>query len=259
MITSTRGNHAKGAPLQLALGRARLAHRALRYSYKLDPKEIRLIRGWLRPGNTAIDFGAHKGAYTWWLARQVGRTGRVAAVEPQEMLAERLRALFARTPQVSAHWAAGSDSVGTATLSLRSATGPTHGASISGFSSGPTEATVEVPTMTLGEVVRVARLDRVDLIKCDTEGAELRILTAGRDIIEQHRPALLVECEARHERGDEICRVQSLRHLFEPMGYSISCVFGRELVPVDRFDASRHQQYGDGPYGNNFWITPERR
>ena len=49
--------------------------RALRYRYRLEPQEIRLVQRHLVAGAVAVDVGAHKGAYTWWMRRAVGETG----------------------------------------------------------------------------------------------------------------------------------------------------------------------------------------
>ena len=60
----------------------------------------------------------------------------------------------------------------------------------------------QVPVM-----VSVDRLDafcsreaigRVDFVKIDVEGAELQVLQGGREVIEAHRPTMLIEIEARH-------------------------------------------------------------
>jgi FkbM family methyltransferase len=41
-------------------------------------------------------------------------------------------------------------------------------------------------------------IGRLDFVKVDVEGAELQVLEGGRDVIEAHRPAMLIEIEARH-------------------------------------------------------------
>jgi hypothetical protein len=41
-------------------------------------------------------------------------------------------------------------------------------------------------------------IDRVDFVKIDVEGAELHVLEGGREVIEAHRPTMLIEIEARH-------------------------------------------------------------
>lgn len=46
-------------------------------------KEIAFVRRFLQPGMVALDIGANIGIYTQVMARIVGPTGRVHAVEPQ--------------------------------------------------------------------------------------------------------------------------------------------------------------------------------
>ena len=55
----------------------RYLYRAWRYRLKLDPAEIKAILVNLAPGDVAIDIGAHKGAYTYWLQKRVSDSGRV--------------------------------------------------------------------------------------------------------------------------------------------------------------------------------------
>ena len=205
-------------------------------------------------GDTAIDLGAHKGAYTYWLARAVGREGRVVAVEAQEALAKRLEAVMARRPQVRVKWAAISDSTGTGQLSLRP-DGSSHGASIAGFPDGRVGATVPTPTITLADLVAEMGLTRLDFIKCDVEGHERTVFRAGAEVIERLRPTILVECEDRHAEGGG--GVAELAAIFEPMRYRIRFFSAGKLTPLAEFDADRHQVYGEGEYCNNFWLAPE--
>ena len=72
--------------------RLRLLYRAYRYRWKNDPAEIAFVRAHVRPGSIALDVGAHKGGYTYWLAHGVGPNGHVYAFEPQPRLAAALRA-----------------------------------------------------------------------------------------------------------------------------------------------------------------------
>ena len=45
----------------------------------------------LKLGDTAIDIGAHKGAYTYWMSKYVGNEGRVFSFEPQREIYEILK------------------------------------------------------------------------------------------------------------------------------------------------------------------------
>lgn len=230
----------------------RLLARAWKYRRKLDPAEVRFVLDTVKPGDRVIDLGSHKGAYTYWLAKAVGKSGRVVAVEPQKNLAERLGRLMEARPNVGVKWAAISDTTGTGTLSLRP-DGSSHGASINGFSDGNVGATVSVPTITLADLMAEQKLDRLDFIKCDVEGHEGAVFHASRAVIEREKPTILLECEDRHAQGEH-GGVAGLRRIFEPMGYRIRFFKGGKLLPMSEFEAKRDQNYGHGEYCNNFVL-----
>ena len=77
------------------IDRGKWIYRAWRYRLKLEPSSVRFLLDYLRPGDVAIDIGAHKGAMTHWMARSVGRGGSVYAFEPQPVLAARLQRMAA--------------------------------------------------------------------------------------------------------------------------------------------------------------------
>ncbi len=230
----------------------RLLARAWKYRRKLDPAEVRFVLDTVKPGDRIIDLGAHKGAYTYWLAKAAGKSGRVVAVEPQKNLAERLGQLMEAKPNVGVKWAAISDTTGTGMLSLRP-DGSSHGASINGFSDGNVGATVEVPTITLTDLMAEHHMDRLDFIKCDVEGHEGAVFHASRDAIDRYRPTIMLECEDRHAQG-EFGGVSGLRKIFEPMNYRIRFFKNGSLHPISEFDARRDQNYGQGEYCNNFVL-----
>ena len=90
----------------------KLLYRALRYRYRIDPHEIRFILQRLQSGQIAVDVGAHKGGYLYWMQRQVGRQGRCFAFEPQIQLFENLRLDFDTMPHVKVEHMALSNVVG---------------------------------------------------------------------------------------------------------------------------------------------------
>ena len=71
----------------------RLKARADKYRRRSDPGGIRFLLETLRPGDTALDIGAHKGGYAYWMLKQVGKDGKVYAFEPQLSLFEHLMKL----------------------------------------------------------------------------------------------------------------------------------------------------------------------
>jgi hypothetical protein len=62
------------------LEKFKLYHRAFQYWFRDDPAEIRYLQSRLKKGDVAIDIGAHKGGYTFWMRRLVGSSGRVIAL-----------------------------------------------------------------------------------------------------------------------------------------------------------------------------------
>ncbi len=76
-------------------------YRAWRYRLKLDKDEIAFLMRALSKKDTAIDVGAHKGAYTYWMRRCVGKQGRVISFEPQKKLADYLAHIYDADPVVT--------------------------------------------------------------------------------------------------------------------------------------------------------------
>ena len=75
--------------------RLRYLYRAYRYRWRVDPAEIRFLCERLLPGDVAVDVGAFKGAYTYWMRRCVGASGAVVAFEPQPEQAAYIRRMIA--------------------------------------------------------------------------------------------------------------------------------------------------------------------
>lgn len=171
--------------------------------------EVRGLRQFVSPGDVVVDAGAALGIYTSVLSRLVGPTGVVLSVEP-------LPGLYARydgwlrlrsAANVRRYAVALADRPHAATLSVplrrgRPVTGRafvTSGADGLGSNdefAGQLER--QVPVTTLDALVRRARLDRVDFVKADVEGAEAALLRGAGGIIQAFRPYVLLEVEDRH-------------------------------------------------------------
>lgn len=240
----------------------RLIQRAHRYRNRHDPAELEAIRNALTPGATVLDIGAHKGAYTYWMSKWSRPGGRLIAIEPQPDLAANLRTLYASASDITVIHGAVGPTVGTVTLHIPG-DGPSHGASIRQLQGGNgiTIREVAVPCFTLESIVSQQQLDRLDLIKCDTEGAERDIFQAGSCVLERFKPTVLVECERRHANDDDD-PVGELWSIFKAIGYTGHCFCGGRLIPIDEFDYNTHQRDPDDKpnYGNNFFFThPEKK
>ena len=61
----------------------RWVFRAWKYRLFTEQQEIKFLLENLSPGQTAVDIGSYKGAYTYWMSKRIGSTGKVFAFEPQ--------------------------------------------------------------------------------------------------------------------------------------------------------------------------------
>jgi FkbM family methyltransferase len=193
--------------------------------------EVAALRPFVRPGAICLDIGAEYGLYTWVLSALAGPTGAVHSVEPLPGPAKWLRtvtgALGCRN--VTVHRTALGERAQDGTMSLpRRRLLPVHGrAYLTEGASGPgpnrefpRAVEVATPVRTVDGLCHHMRLDRVDFIKADVEGAEAAVLSGAGRTLQRHRPALLLEIEDRHlaKYGTE---PQELVRRLEDMGYAM--------------------------------------
>jgi FkbM family methyltransferase len=145
-----------------------------------------------------FDVGAHAGQYTKLFAR-AARDGRVYAFEPGSYARAILRTVvwLHRLSNVAVLPIALGAEIGLHTLSI-----PVKGSGSFAFGLshlGEPEprwnavAQEVVALTTIDEVVRTLALDRLDFIKADIEGWELRLLHGAEASLERFRPRLLLE------------------------------------------------------------------
>lgn len=237
------------APLSLA-ERARFVYRAHKARWRDQRAAIAELTRTLRPGDVALDVGAHKGSFTYWLARAAA-PGKVLALEPQAELARYLRRACAasRLDNVDVRTCAASRRSGRAVLAVPG-DGPAHGASLEpAVELRGTVRRVSVDTVALDDVL--PELDgRVAAMKIDVEGHELDVLRGAERLVREHGPVLVVEIEARHLTRHSVVDVIGAIHA---CGYRGHFLRGNALVPVEHFEALRDQR----AEGARFWDAPE--
>ncbi len=227
--------------------------RAWKYRLGSNRAEIKKMLAYLRPGDLAVDIGAHKGAYTHWMARAVGLSGKVEAFEPQpslaSLLSERLPRLFIVNTTV--HCMALSDHIGSEVLHIPRRGGGTPSATLEQGVYCTEFENLKVPVTTLDEVILNHPFRPLRFVKCDAEGHELEIFRGARKVLSEDGPALLFECEARHHSKEKMNAVFKLLH---EIGYQGQFFYRGELFPVDEFRLDRHQAEGEYPRANNFFF-----
>jgi FkbM family methyltransferase len=141
--------------------------------YNLE--ELDFLRAHTPAGGVFVDVGANVGTYAMVLARHVGESGKVIAIEPHPITHARLafnRSASGATQVILVAAAAG-PSDGEAMIETD---GDNLGAShiVSGERSGDA---IKVPSLRLQRILDDAGITQVDALKIDVEGFEDRVLT----------------------------------------------------------------------------------
>lgn len=157
--------------------------------------EIDFVRRTVKPGDTAVDIGAHIGLFTVHMAAAVGSGGRVYAFEPFDGNAELLERSIAENrfgDRVAFQRAAVGSASGVATLTFPGETLNTGGAYLLREGTAPLRGNLErqVPVVALDDLP-LAR--PVRFIKMDVEGAEPQVLRGAERILREDRPTILSE------------------------------------------------------------------
>ena len=135
-----------------------------------------------------IDAGANRGAFTDAFLR-LHQPQRIILVEALPELAESLRARNAGDPRITVVSAALSDRNGEAPFQINRSEASSSLLSIDPRNSEwfardlSVARTVPVPTMSLPELMVRERLETVDLLKLDLQGAERLVLTGGAEVL----------------------------------------------------------------------------
>ncbi len=152
----------------------------------------------LKSGDVFLDIGANMGQYLLRLSEVKGRSVQLHAFEPSGTCVKILMRHFAGYDNVTVIHSAVSDYTGNAVLSVPVIKGipiDTQGTintknretSYSNFQSE------NVAVTTVDEYVRTNSFERVDFIKTDTEGDDVRVITGAVDTIKKFLPVIITE------------------------------------------------------------------
>jgi FkbM family methyltransferase len=162
---------------------------------RYEQEEIDFARRTLKPGDTALDVGAHIGFFTLQMAAAVGTTGRVYAFEPFDANAELLERSVTENrfeDRVIVQRAAVGASAGSAVLTFPVETLNSGGAFLlrDGAAAPAGNRKQAVPRVALDGI----ELRRpVRFIKMDVEGAEPQVIQGAARILAEDRPVILSE------------------------------------------------------------------
>lgn len=199
----------------------------LRRSHVYEQSLTWWLDGQLKPGMVAVDAGANIGYFTVLMARAVGPTGRVLAVEPDPRNVDLLRENVAGAgveDVVTVAPVALSDRQGEALLHRDGRNWGAHAL----YAAAVPEPVEQVPvvTATLDACIDAAGLTgRVDLVKMDIQGAEWVALLGASTLLAQPRLLLVVELWP-HGLALAGASCAEVRALLKQAGFVVKAVIG---------------------------------
>ena len=212
--------------------------------------ELSCLKQIVPSDKVAVDVGANRGVYSYWLAKLAKKT---IVFEPHPRMVDYLRRSLGDKVEIIP--SAVSDSSGVIDLCVPSTAGSeqTYRGSIQ-------ESTADGFTDTVSYTVDMVTLDDrltdrpVGFIKIDVEGHELSVLVGCKQVLMKDRPVLLVESEERHQ-GGTIQSIQSFLSALEYAGYFYNA---KKWTPISEFSVEIHQSSEaelNNTYINNFLFV----
>jgi len=158
------------------------------------PALTRMLLDVLQDGAVMVDIGANIGWFSLHVAAMYANT-RVYAFEPGDVALHYLCANVARnglTSRVTVIPKAVADVTGTMQFTNDHVA---HALNHLQPASTTRHDTVCVDTITLDDFVLENNIDRLDVIKCDVEGAEFLVLQGAKETLAQFHPTLFMEID----------------------------------------------------------------
>jgi len=211
------------------------------YEQKLEDFYSRI----LRPGDIAIDVGAHSGRHTLPMMTSVGAEGAIFAFEPIPHIRRTLEQRIAGHQHASivhSHSCALADAPGEAVFEVVNEFPEYSGLRERRYDGNVTRTQIQVVIDTLDRVLPVDI--GVRFIKVDCEGAELLVLRGGEETLRRCRPYIAIESgdgsllHYPYDAGD-------IHDFLARRGYSVFNLAGKRHSREEFVNANSVQAYWD--------------
>jgi FkbM family methyltransferase len=163
-----------------------------------EPGTVKFYSGLVRPGDTVFDVGANIGAHTLNFARLVGDAGKVCAFEPTLSAIRKLEGNLALNPalrsrvQLFHSFCSNPGDVDIPNAIYSS--WPLHAQpDLHPKHLGSLQAVGTPQLIVLDELAAKLALPRLDLIKLDVDGNEIKVLKGCDEILRRHHPKVIAE------------------------------------------------------------------
>jgi FkbM family methyltransferase len=208
--------------------------------YHYEEAEKAEILQSLPPEGVFFDVGANIGLFTYFVSRYFPQA-RVFSFEPNPRLFECLTQTRSHNhlSNVILTQACLGDRSGEIELHLHDQNSGGHTTRRDQIGAHETSKSIEVKILPLDEVVKAQKLERLNVIKIDVQGAEWDVLKGACESIKRFQPKVVIELDNQE--------LVQKRHLLTAYFGSLSLDHYRirrcgELLPLELFEAARMAQ-----------------
>jgi FkbM family methyltransferase len=176
-----------------------------------EPMTVELAQQLCQPGMHVLDMGAHVGYFSLLFSVLVGPAGQVYTLEPNPENLKKIRAMIEinRLQNIRVFPFAASDQSGEVQFITENTGSMGH---IATLPSENRAAAVTVRAVRMDDLACDQGIDRIDLIKMDVEGAELKALASMAGLIGRCHPTIICEWHPAVAGPDYAA-------IFEQLGY----------------------------------------
>lgn len=155
-------------------------------------REFQFLHRYLKRDMVFVDVGANQGEYTLFVAKRLPQ-GRVLAFEPlpliRRVLEENVRLNHFSNVEIFDYGLSDRDE----DLTIHEVESDHEGLATFYLGERKSKASFEVPLKTLDAVFPATGLSRLDFIKLDIEGGELKALNGSYQTIKAYKPVIMIE------------------------------------------------------------------
>ena len=192
---------------------------------KFEHRTVDAIAKFVEAGDTVIDIGANIGAHSLPVAKLVGKSGRVIALEPTHFAFEKLNNNIKLNPELSSQILA--DQV----MLMGSPNSKLEAELYSSWPlakkhqehkkhCGKLQSTEGGKASTLTDYIFSHGIEDVKLVKIDVDGFEIEVLRGGIDFFENQKPTIVMELApyTLDEQGESL---ETLINILSSAGYCL--------------------------------------
>ena len=197
-----------------------------------DKENILSAQKELRSDFTVLDIGANIGAFCLPIAQKLNGKGKIFAFEPSDYAFRKLSTNLELNPNLKSRIQPVqcflSDKKENKTQEVYASWNMKSSTHKHQKHFGILTSSNHAITTTLDDIAHTIQLDRIDLVKIDADGAELKIVKGAKKCFEKFNPVIFIElCQyTSHENGYDL---SELLALFSEMNYEFYGLNGKKL------------------------------